>query len=47
MRKEGLDIELARFVESRQAGETGVGNPYEYAFDPNATVSPTGTSPWA
>ena len=28
MRKEGLDIELARFVEARQAGDTSVEDPY-------------------
>lgn len=28
MRKEGLDIELARFVEARQAGDTSVADPY-------------------
>ena len=50
MRKEGLDLELARFVESRQAGETGVGNPYEYAYaatPAGAAAAPTNTSPWA
>lgn len=52
MRKEGLDIELARFVESRHAGETGVGNPYEHAFEPlphtqPAGAPPTSDSPWA
>jgi len=28
MRKEGLDLELVRFVEARQVGQNGVGNPY-------------------
>lgn len=28
MRKEGLDLELARFVEARQAGDTSVADPY-------------------
>ncbi len=28
MRKEGLDLELTRFVEARQAGDTSVDNPY-------------------
>ncbi|GAB2451936.1 hypothetical protein HD599_002513 [Conyzicola lurida] len=28
MRKEGLDLELTRFVEARQVGDVGVGNPY-------------------
>ena len=29
MRKEGLDIELTRFVEARQAGDSSIVNPYE------------------
>ncbi|WP_349899443.1 hypothetical protein [Parafrigoribacterium soli] len=28
MRKEALDLDLARFVEARQSGTTGLGNPY-------------------
>jgi hypothetical protein len=28
MRKEGLDLDLMRFVEARQTGDAGVGNPY-------------------
>lgn len=28
MRKEGLDLELTRFVEARQAGDTSIENPY-------------------
>jgi hypothetical protein len=28
MRKEGLDLELVRFVEARQAGSTGLADPY-------------------
>jgi len=28
MRKEGLDVELIRFVDARQAGDTSVGDPY-------------------
>ena len=28
MRKEGLDLELARFVEARQAGNASVTDPY-------------------
>ncbi|WP_411701238.1 hypothetical protein [Conyzicola sp.] len=28
MRKEGLDLDLARFVEARQVGDIGVANPY-------------------
>ncbi len=29
MRKEGLDLELLHFIEAKQAGTPGVGNPYE------------------
>jgi hypothetical protein len=55
MRKEGLDLELARFVEARQAGQAGVGNPYLPAGSPGGpTSAPSGTvtpatdaSPWA
>ena len=28
MRKEGLDLDLTRFVEARQTGDIGVANPY-------------------
>ena len=28
MRKEGLDLDLTKFVEARQAGDTALGNPY-------------------
>ena len=28
MRKEGLDLELTRFVEAKQAGSAGLGDPY-------------------
>ena len=28
MRKEGLDLELAQFVEARQAGDTSIADPY-------------------
>ncbi|MGL4339592.1 MAG: hypothetical protein ACRCSP_04095 [Rhodoglobus sp.] len=48
MRKEGLDLELNRFVEARQAGQTSIPDPYlprstEYAA-PQATAQP---SPWS
>lgn len=38
MRKEGLDLELTRFVEARQAGDSGVPDPY---------LVGTGTAPGA
>lgn len=44
MRREGLDLELMHFVEARQAGTPGVGNPYEPRS--TAPAPPTG-SPWA
>ena len=36
MRREGLDLELTRFVEARQAGDTTVENPYLVAQSPTA-----------
>jgi len=43
MRREGLDLELSRFVEARQAGDTSVVDPYL----PRAAVAPQpSTSPW-
>ena len=51
MRKEGLDLELTRFVEARQEGDTGVANPYEPSWRPesapaSAPIPPTNASPW-
>lgn len=46
MRKEGLDLELTRFVEARQVGQTGVGNPYLPAGS-TAPAPPTNASPWS
>jgi hypothetical protein len=44
MRKEGLDLELSRFVEARQAGDTSVADPYL----PRTTETATATaSPWS
>ena len=46
MRKEGLDLELSRFVEARQAGDTSVPDP----FLPRAageTPQPATASPWS
>ena len=59
MRKEGLDLDLVRFVEARQVGQAGVGNPYLPAESqpqypaPQAQAGPTvqtpapTSSPWA
>ena len=50
MRKEGLDLDLVRFVEARQVGDAGVGNPYLPAQPGPAADSPPpapSTSPWA
>jgi membrane-anchored glycerophosphoryl diester phosphodiesterase (GDPDase) len=45
MRREGLDLELVRFVEARQSGATGVADPY---LPREAGVpAPAGDSPWA
>jgi hypothetical protein len=40
MRKEGLDLELAKFVEARQAGDDSVGDPYLVAAPARASLSP-------
>jgi hypothetical protein len=52
MRKEGLDLDLARFVEARQVGDAGVGNPYlpagaAGASDGGGAVATSNDSPWA
>lgn len=58
MRKEGLDLDLVRFVEARQVGEIGVGNPYLPAESsaghhptgaptPGGPIQPPMSSPWA
>ena len=57
MRKEGLDLELTRFVEARQDGDQSVQNPYERLWEqppaqpqypaPTQPVPPTDASPWA
>ncbi|PJJ61688.1 hypothetical protein [Compostimonas suwonensis] len=47
MRTEGLDLDLQRFVESRDAGAQGVPDPYDTRAAPVAPPA-TGTgSPWA
>ena len=45
MRREGLDLELSRFVEARQAGDASVPDPYLPRTAP-ASQAPT-TSPWS
>ena len=47
MRKEGLDLELGRFVEARQAGDTTVQDPYLRATSPPTTTVAPSTSPWS
>lgn len=47
MRKEGLDLELTRFVEARQAGDTTVADPYlirGIAHQPPAQYTPPGAT---
>ena len=44
MRKEGLDLELIRFVEARQSGDSTVADPY--LVRPTGSFTPAG-SPWA
>jgi membrane-anchored glycerophosphoryl diester phosphodiesterase (GDPDase) len=46
MRTEGLDLELARFVESGQSGGSSVADPYR-PRDASAPVPATNGSPWA
>lgn len=47
MRKEGLDLELTRFVEARQAGDTSVQNPYVTKANPAPAPAAASTSPWS
>jgi hypothetical protein len=46
MRKEGLDLELIRFVEARQAGDASVPDPYLVKAGAVPTATTEG-SPWA
>ena len=57
IRKEGLDLELARFVEARQSGATNVPDPYlvgqaagarapGHRARPPEPIPPTNQSPW-
>ncbi|MCU1638839.1 MAG: hypothetical protein JWL94_1486 [Microbacteriaceae bacterium] len=45
MRKEGLDLELARYVEARQTGATDVADPYVAL--PGGGSAGSAASPWA
>jgi hypothetical protein len=45
MRREGLDLELARFVEARQADDASVVDPYLLASSPSGPPS-SDASPW-
>lgn len=54
IRKEGLDLELARFVEARQAGNTSIVDPLLHSASPTAPVPtlgvpapPSDGSPWS
>jgi len=46
MRKEGLDLELARFVEARQSGATGLADPYAHETAPQSRFAAPNESPW-
>ncbi len=45
MRKEGLDVELVRFVEARQAGDASVPDPY--LLRSGEHVPAAAGSPWS
>lgn len=47
IRKEGLDLDLTRFVEARQVGDTSVADPLQVAGEAGAAGAPGGGSPWA
>jgi hypothetical protein len=47
MRREGLDLELLRFVESRQAGDTSVTDPYLQSPSAEPSAPAATGSPWA
>jgi hypothetical protein len=46
MRKEGLDLELSRFVEARQAGDTSVPDPF-LPRTAGETPQPATAAPWS
>jgi hypothetical protein len=45
MRKEGLDLDLTRFVEARQSGDTSVANPYARGQQSATAGAPVNASP--
>ena len=47
MRKEGLDLELARYVESRDEGRGDAADPYAPATAAAPAGAAPGASPWA
>jgi hypothetical protein len=47
MRKEGLDLELSRFVEARQAGDTSVPDPYLVKSGGVAQPATAAGAPWS
>jgi hypothetical protein len=47
MRKEGLDLQLSRFVEARQAGDTSIPDPYLVQSGAVPPPPPGSTSPWS
>ena len=47
MRKEGLDLELTRFVEARQAGDASVADPYLVKSGSVAAPTAAQESPWS
>jgi hypothetical protein len=47
MRREGLDLELLRYVEAKQAGATDVPNPYLVHAGETTAAPPAAGSPWA
>jgi hypothetical protein len=47
MRKEGLDLELSRFVEARQAGDTSVADPYLVKAAPAGYPAAPDAAPWS
>ena len=47
MRKEGLDLELLRYVEAKQAGAAGVENPYLRLQGVSTPAPSQSGSPWA
>ena len=47
MRKEGLDLELLRYVEAKQSGAPGVDNPYLRLQGVAVTPPTQAGSPWA